>query len=259
MNNKMLTIGELAKRGNVSTSLLRYYEKEKLLSASSRTDAGYRLYSQNAERTLRFIRSAQRYGFSLSDIRLIVNATGDEDASDSEIMNIAEKRFLEIERRITEMLVLRHELELFLEDLTEHVDNNAGIEAAQHYRELVEEVCGSDHHHQPQSSLGKLVERLNCNLASEEWEEVFKQLQGKHLHIWRDEDQYSIQFTDKSTEVLQSLGKIADGEQNCEAHSQPEVVETEDGYLFHAKGENAFLYAQLFLHLESLETTGEVL
>jgi DNA-binding transcriptional MerR regulator len=251
MKKEMLTIGELAKRGNVSTSLLRYYEKEKLLIPNSRTDSGYRLYSHESERTLRFIRSAQRYGFSLNDIRLIVSSNNSDDADDSEIMNIAEQRFLEIERRITEMLVLRHELELFLDDLTEHVDNNAGIEAGQHYRELVEEVCGPDHHHSRQSSLSKLVERLNCNLASEDWEQVFSELRGQHLHIWRDDDQYSIHFTTKAKAVKQALEKIAEGEHNCEAHLQPQVISTADGYLFHARGDNSFLYAQLFLALES--------
>jgi MerR family Zn(II)-responsive transcriptional regulator of zntA len=254
MKKDMLTIGELAKRANVSTSLLRYYEKEKLLPASSRTDSGYRLYSQDAERTLRFIRSAQRYGFSLNDIRLIVSTGNANSADDADIISIAEQRFVEIERRITEMLVLRHELEMFLDDLTEHVDNNSGNQAGHHYRELVEEVCRSDHHHNPQSSLSKLVTRLNCNLASEDWEQVFSQLRGQHLHIWRDEDQYSIQFTSKTAEVKQALETIAAGEHNCEAHLQPEVIAGADGYLFHARGENAFLYAQLFMALESAES-----
>lgn len=251
MNKEMLTIGELAKRANVSTSLLRYYEKEKLLTPNSRTDSGYRLYSQESERTLRFIRSAQRYGFSLNDIRLIVSSNNSDDADDSKIMHIAEQRFLEIERRITEMLVLRHELELFLDDLTEHVDSNAGVEAGQHYRELVEEVCNPDHHHSRKSSLSKLVERLNCNLASEDWEHVFSELRGQHLHIWRDDDQYSIQFTTKDKTVKQALEKITEGEHDCEAHLQPQLISTANGYLFHARGDNAFLYAQLFLSLES--------
>ena len=253
MKSHMLSIGELAKRGNVSTSLLRYYEKEQLLVPSQRSDAGYRLYAPESVRTLRFIRSAQRYGFSLNDIRLIVNTGNNNDADDNEIISIAEQRFLEIERRITEMLVLRHELELFLDDLTEHVDNNAGKEAGKHYRQLVEEICGEDHHHRHQSSLSKLVSRLNCNLASEEWEEVFSHLHGQHLHIWRDEDQYSIQFTASDQKVREALEKIAEGEHDCEAHLQPEVLPTSDGYLFRARGDNSFLYAQLFLALEASE------
>jgi hypothetical protein len=166
-------------------------------------------------------------------------------------MSIAEQRFLEIERRVTEMLVLRHELELFLDDLTIQVDSAAGKEAGEHYRELVENICGDESHRHRQSSLSNLVERLHCNLASEDWDAVFEDLRGKHLHIWRDDDNYSIQFTSKTKEVKRALDKIAAGESNCEAHLQPEVTDVEGGYLFRAKGENAFLYAQLFLSLEA--------
>ncbi|MBT8442416.1 MAG: MerR family DNA-binding protein, partial [Gammaproteobacteria bacterium] len=110
----------------MSTSLLRYYEKEALLKPSGRTASGYRLYAPAAERTLRFIRSAQRYGFSLHDIKLILGATGDSADVSTDIRELAEQRFLEIERRVTEMLVLRHELELFLDDVAQHLDRSVG-------------------------------------------------------------------------------------------------------------------------------------
>ena len=148
------------------------------------------------------------------------------------------------------MLVLRHELEFFLDDLTIQVDSSAGKEAGEHYRDLVEQVCGPDRHNDRQPSLQNLVSRLHCNLASDEWDEVFDDLRGKHLHMWRDDDSYSIQFSSKDKQIKQALEKIAAGESDCEAHLQPEISATEDGYLFKAKGENAFLYAQLFLHTE---------
>ena len=75
MVESTLTIGQLAKRGKVSTSLLRYYEKEGLLEPVGRTAAGYRLYSPDSVRHLRFIRKAQRYGFSLNDIKLMPPST----------------------------------------------------------------------------------------------------------------------------------------------------------------------------------------
>ena len=102
MAEQTLTIGELAKRGNVATSLLRYYEKEGLLEPVGRTESGYRLYAPDAVRHLRFIRRAQRYGFSLNDIKLMRGAAHDEDRSSHDIRLIAEKRFLEIEKRVTE-------------------------------------------------------------------------------------------------------------------------------------------------------------
>jgi MerR family Zn(II)-responsive transcriptional regulator of zntA len=255
MQPELFTIGELAKRANVSTSLLRYYEKEQLLQPSGRTESGYRLYSPAAEQSLRFIRRAQRYGFSLNDIKLILGVGGQAAGTDADVMNIAEQRFLQIERRLTEMLVLRHELELFISDMADHVDRSAGRALGAHYSELVEQVCGHDSGSHKKSSLTNLIDRLECNLASDEWKQVLSDLRGYHMHIWRDEDHYSILFSSQDAAVKKALERIAAGEANCEAHEQPEVISSEDGQLFRARGPNAFLYAQLFLSLEAAEAT----
>ncbi len=248
----LLTIGELARRGNVSTSLLRYYEKERLLIPTSRSGAGYRLYARNAERTLRFIRSAQRHGFSLHDIGLIVGRDK-HDSNSVNLVALAEERFLDIERRLTEMLVQRHELAFFLEDLNLHVDhgNHAATEAC--YRDLLEQACDHEHADNRKSSLDKLVRRLHCNLASNDWESVFAHLRGQHSHMWREEDGYSIQFASREPAVKAALERIAAGESNCEAHNQPEVIDAGQGPIFLARGDNAFLYAQLFMSLENAE------
>lgn len=248
----LLTIGELARRGNVSTSLLRYYEKEQLLVPSGRTEAGYRLYSRDAERTLRFIRSAQRYGFSLHDIGLIIGS----DKQDKHAINLvalAEERFLDIERRLTEMLVQRHELELFLDDLNMHVEHREHAATEACYRDLLEQACDHQHSGGRKTSLDKLVRRLHCNLVSTDWENVFADLRGQHSHMWREEEGYSIQFPSREPAVKAALERIAAGESDCEAHNQPEVIGGEQGPIFIARGDNAFLYAQLFMALETAE------
>jgi MerR family copper efflux transcriptional regulator len=251
-HEKTLTIGELAKRGNVATSLLRYYEKEGLLEPVGRTDAGYRLYTPDAVRHLRFIRKAQRYGFSLNDIKLMRGAAHDKGASSHSIRDIAEQRFVAIERRVTEMLVLRHELELFLDDIAEQIGQTAGPTVAEQYRQLMEEVCGHDHADRKQTSLQKLSDRLGCNLASTEWESLFEDLRGQHVHIWREDDKgYSALYASDDPTIVKALERLAAGESGCEAHSEPEVVSAEGGVLFRARGDNAFLFAQLFLTLEN--------
>ncbi len=251
---KTMTIGELAKRGNVATSLLRYYEKEGLLEPIGRTDAGYRLYAPDAIRHLRFIRKAQRYGFSLNDIKLMRGAAHDKGASSHSIRDIAEQRFVDIERRVTEMLVLRHELEMFLDDITEQIGRTAGPTVAEQYRELMEEVCGHTHADRKQSSLQKLSQRLGCNIASAEWEDLFEDLRGRHVHVWREDDEgYSALYSSTDPAVVKALERLAEGESGCEAHSAPEVVAAEGGILFRARGPNAFLFAQLFLALESAD------
>lgn len=246
----LLTIGELAKRANVSTSLLRYYEREQLLEPAGRTAAGYRLYAPAAERTLRFIRSAQRYGFSLNDIKLILGRAGD---GETDLRNLAEQRFMDIEQRVTEMLVLRHELELFLDDVATHLDRSVGEATGEQYRELLERACGHEHGHSQASSLQKLTQRLGCNLASAEWAPLFKGLRGRHLHIWRDEDGYSVLFSDPDPSLEKALQRLAQAESGCEAHLEPEISAEDGGLVFRARGENAFLFAQLFLALEATE------
>lgn len=253
MATKSLTIGALARRLNVSTSMLRFYEREGLLAPERRTASGYRLYPQSAEKTLLFIRRAQRLGFSLSDIKLLLQNGSSRAQSGDKVMGIAEQRFLDIERRLTEMLVLRHELEFFLEDLTERVGRAAGGPAGRLYKELLDQVCGHDAHRKAPSSLARLTRRLGCSLAGGEREKLFDALRGRHLHIWRDDDGYSILVAGRDPQVERALRQLAASEADCHAHVEPHVAEAEEGYLFQARGPNAFLFAQLFLGLESAE------
>jgi DNA-binding transcriptional MerR regulator len=70
MNGKdqPLTRGELAKRGGVNIETIRYYERRGLLPKPPRSAAGYRLFSLDDDRRVRFIKRAQELGFSLKEI-----------------------------------------------------------------------------------------------------------------------------------------------------------------------------------------------
>jgi DNA-binding transcriptional MerR regulator len=65
----MYTIGQLAKRAHVNTDSVRFYERQGLVTAGSKTTSGYRLYSDDALRRIMFVKHAQRCGFSLAEIR----------------------------------------------------------------------------------------------------------------------------------------------------------------------------------------------
>ncbi|TAM96698.1 MAG: MerR family transcriptional regulator, partial [Rhodanobacteraceae bacterium] len=67
-----MTIGKLAKLTEVSTDTLRFYEDESLLRPAGKTEAGYRLYGQDAVRRLDFIKHAQHCGMTLSEIRQLL-------------------------------------------------------------------------------------------------------------------------------------------------------------------------------------------
>jgi DNA-binding transcriptional MerR regulator len=64
----VLTIGQLARQARVNRETVRYYERRRLLQRPSRSVNGYRVFSDEALRRLRFIRHAKMLGFSLEEI-----------------------------------------------------------------------------------------------------------------------------------------------------------------------------------------------
>ena len=226
--------------------MLRFYEREGLLKPARRSGSGYRLYGADAEETLLFIRRAQRLGFSLEDIKLVLAPRGGRS-----VVGIAENRFLEIERRLTELLVLRHELELFLNDLTQRVGRSAGGAAGRLYKDLLDHVCG--HHDGPveTSSLTRLMKRIGCSLADAERERIFKTLRGRHVHVWRQGDSYSILLPGKDEALSAALRQLVTAEAGCSVHVDISLSATAEGPVLTARGGSAFLFAQLFLALEA--------
>lgn len=64
-----MTVGEVAKKMGVTVRTLQYYDKEGLLSPSSESEGGRRLYTDKDLVTLHQIISLKSLGFSLDDIK----------------------------------------------------------------------------------------------------------------------------------------------------------------------------------------------
>ena len=67
-----LTIGQVAKQAGIRTSKIRYYESVGLLAAAPRI-SGRRLYGPDVLDTLRLIQFAQDAGFSIPEIRHVLD------------------------------------------------------------------------------------------------------------------------------------------------------------------------------------------
>jgi len=65
--------GELARRVGVSVETLRFYEREGLLPRPARTRCGYRQYQQRDLEQLRLIRSCQQIGFTLREVKDVLD------------------------------------------------------------------------------------------------------------------------------------------------------------------------------------------
>ncbi|MCW8086196.1 MerR family transcriptional regulator [Roseococcus sp. MDT2-1-1] len=75
-----LTIGELAAAGGVGVETIRFYQRKDLLRTPVR-GGGIRHYEEADLRRLRFIRQAQAAGFTLEQIRELLDLDAGEDRS----------------------------------------------------------------------------------------------------------------------------------------------------------------------------------
>ena len=73
-----MRIGELARSVNVKVETIRYYQRIKLLELPEKPYGGMRSYSDQDLQRLRFIRRAQKLGFSLKDIRELLDLSSSD-------------------------------------------------------------------------------------------------------------------------------------------------------------------------------------
>ena len=100
MNTHVFRISELANKAGVNKETVRFYEKKGLLSDPTRTDAGYRQYSQSDLERLVFIKNAKSLGFSLGEIKeLLAIADGNITCRD-EVKSIAKSKLKFIDSQI---------------------------------------------------------------------------------------------------------------------------------------------------------------
>lgn len=95
-----VTIGQLAKKAQVHVETVRYYERRGLLPQPLRRWSGYRQYSTEDIVRLRFIKHAQRLGFSLKEIAELLSLRVDPETSCQDVKQRAEVKIAEIEAKI---------------------------------------------------------------------------------------------------------------------------------------------------------------
>jgi len=108
--NDRLTIGEVAVRGGVATSTLRFYEAEGLLR-SERTPGGHRMYPRSVLRRVAVIRVAQRLGLTLAEIReALATLPPDRAPTAAEWSRLSKAWREQLEERIESLQNLRDDL-----------------------------------------------------------------------------------------------------------------------------------------------------
>lgn len=109
----MLTIGKLAEAGGVGVETIRFYQRKELLPVPTR-DRGIRRYDHEDLRRLRFIRKAQQAGFTLEEIKELIELDSSKDRKRANHMALG--RVAKLDEQIAELQRARASLKRLADD-----------------------------------------------------------------------------------------------------------------------------------------------
>ena len=105
-----LRIGDLAGATGTKVVTIRYYEKIGLLPEPDRSAGNYRIYTKGHRERLHFIRRCRHLGFTLEQIRSLLDLSQKEDRDCEAVDRIAVDHLAEIEAKIADLQKLAQEL-----------------------------------------------------------------------------------------------------------------------------------------------------
>lgn len=109
-----MKVSELATAFGTTADTVRYYTRLKLLNPT-KSPNGYKYYPPKEVSRLKFILSARQLGFSVSDIREIIDEAEHGKAACPLVRSLIKERLAETEKQFQAMLVLRKNMMAALE------------------------------------------------------------------------------------------------------------------------------------------------
>ena len=106
-----MKIGQAAAASGISERMIRHYEKIGLMPAAARRDSGYRDYDERDLHTLTFIGRARDLGFSVDEIRKLLELWQDRSRASHDVKELALARAAELKRKERALHEMRRSLE----------------------------------------------------------------------------------------------------------------------------------------------------
>ncbi|RMH14262.1 MAG: heavy metal-responsive transcriptional regulator [Planctomycetota bacterium] len=105
-----LTIGKVARQAGVGVETIRFYEREGLVEEPARRASGYRQYDPEVVRRVRFIRHAKELGFTLREIKELLELRVEPGCHCGDVLELAEAKIADIDERIRKLRKMRRAL-----------------------------------------------------------------------------------------------------------------------------------------------------
>ncbi len=109
-----MQIGAMAKKIGLSVDTIRFYERTCLLPRPPRTPGGYRKYGESDVETLEFIRRVQNLGFTLKEVRNLLELRRSRLQPCAPVRRRLEEKLADVQRKVSDLQKLEHELRLAL-------------------------------------------------------------------------------------------------------------------------------------------------
>ena len=98
-----MLIGELSKRTGCIIETIRFYERIGMMPAPPRSSGGHRIYSEQDEKRLTFIRRGNELGFTLKEVRGMLGMVDGGDYGCEDIQAIALAHIKDVKRKIDDL------------------------------------------------------------------------------------------------------------------------------------------------------------
>jgi len=112
----VLQVGDIAREAGVNIQTVRYYERRGLVPPDGRSSGGYRLYTADAIRVVRFIKRAQTLGFSLDEVAELLELRRDARGPARNVRALASAKIADIDVRLQGLMSMHHTLSRLVAD-----------------------------------------------------------------------------------------------------------------------------------------------
>ena len=102
-----LNIGSVAEAAGLPAKTIRYYESIGLIQPAGRRANGYRSYSETDMRTLAFIKRARSLGFSVEEVRELLDLWRDRSRRSAKVKSLATRHIAALDSKIAELQSMR--------------------------------------------------------------------------------------------------------------------------------------------------------